>query len=91
MDDFSWGNTRIVVGDDSKRQIFVKDEELFDPDEILMRMWAEYEGEIYKRQQQIQEIEAVAQAIDEFGNAGVRPVSSFTQIPGLDPAQQQLQ
>ncbi|KAJ1719248.1 hypothetical protein LPJ53_005956 [Coemansia erecta] len=91
MDDFSWGNTRIVVGDDGKRQIFVKDEEPFNPDEIQMRTWAEYEGEIFKRQQQIQEMEAVAQAIDEFGNAGVRPVSRFTQIPGLDPAQQQLQ
>ncbi|KAJ2394117.1 hypothetical protein GGI05_002180, partial [Coemansia sp. RSA 2603] len=91
MDDFSWGNTHIVVGDDSKRQIFVKDEEPFDPDEIPMCMWAEYEGEIYKRQQQIQEMEAVAQTIDEFGNAGVRPVSCFTQIPGFDLAQQQLQ
>ncbi|KAJ1719018.1 hypothetical protein LPJ53_006139 [Coemansia erecta] len=91
MDDFSWGNMRIVVGDDGKRQIFVKDEEPFDPDEIQMRTWAEYEGKIFKRQQQIQEMEAVAQAIDEFGNAGVRPVSRFTQIPGLGPAQQQLQ
>ncbi|KAJ1886793.1 hypothetical protein LPJ66_009451 [Kickxella alabastrina] len=89
MDDFSWGNTRIVVGEDGKRQIFVKDEEPFDPDEIPMRTWGEYEGEIFKRQQQIQEMEAVAQAIDEFGNAGVRPVSRFTQIPGLDGAASQ--
>ncbi|KAJ2179020.1 hypothetical protein GGF45_002597, partial [Coemansia sp. RSA 551] len=40
MDDFSWGNTRIVVGDDGKRQIFVKDEEPFDPSEIPMKPWA---------------------------------------------------
>ncbi|KAJ2359062.1 hypothetical protein GGF43_000383 [Coemansia sp. RSA 2618] len=88
MDDFSWGNTRIVVGDDGKRQIFVKDEEPFDPSEIPMKSWVEYEGEIFKRQQQIQEMEAVAQAIDDFGNNDVRPVSRFTQIPGLDPMQQ---
>ncbi|KAJ2720121.1 hypothetical protein GGI07_004798 [Coemansia sp. Benny D115] len=86
MDDFSWGNTRIVVGEDGKRQIFVKDEEPFDPDEIPMRTWAEYEGEIFKRQQHIQEMEAVAQAIDEFGNAGVRPVSRFSHIPGVTAA-----
>ncbi|KAJ2475580.1 hypothetical protein EV174_005222, partial [Coemansia sp. RSA 2320] len=84
MDDFSWGNTRIVVGEDGKRQIFVRDEEPFDPDEIPMKTWAEYEGEIFKRQQQIQEMEAVAQAIDEFGQNGVRPVSRFTHIPGFD-------
>ncbi|KAJ2363444.1 Chitin synthase, class 6, partial [Coemansia sp. RSA 2610] len=84
MDDFSWGNTRIVVGDDGKRQIFVKDEEPFNPDEIPMKSWAEYEGEIFKRQQQIQEMEAVAQAIDDFGNNSVRPVSRFTHIPGVD-------
>ncbi|KAI8319291.1 hypothetical protein GQ54DRAFT_293074 [Martensiomyces pterosporus] len=84
MDDFSWGNTRIVVGEDGKRQIFVKDEEPFDPTEIQMKTWAEYEGEIFERQRQVQEMEAVAQAIDEFGVGGVRPVSRFTQIPGLD-------
>ncbi|KAJ2236467.1 hypothetical protein H4R99_000811 [Coemansia sp. RSA 1722] len=91
MDDFSWGNTRIVVGEDGKRQIFVKDEEPFDPDEIPMRTWAEYETDIFKRQQQVQEMEAVAQAIDEFGNADVRPVSRFTHIPGLDASQLALQ
>ncbi|KAJ2144776.1 hypothetical protein IW143_000910 [Coemansia sp. RSA 520] len=88
MDDFSWGNTRIVVGDDGKRQIFVKDEEPFDPSEIPMKPWAEYEDEIFKRQQQVQELEAVAQAIDDFGNNDVRPVSRFTS---LDPMQQQQQ
>ncbi|KAJ1738874.1 hypothetical protein LPJ68_005172 [Coemansia sp. RSA 1086] len=83
MDDFSWGNTRIVVGDDGKRQIFVKDEEPFDPDEIPMKTWAQYEGELLQRQQQIQEMEAVAQAIDDFGNNAVRPVSRLTHITGV--------
>ncbi|KAJ1953181.1 hypothetical protein EC988_003138, partial [Linderina pennispora] len=64
MDDFSWGNTRIVVGEDGKRQIFVKDEEPFDPSEIPMKTWAEYESEIFERQRQMQDLEAVAQAID---------------------------
>ncbi|KAJ2681469.1 hypothetical protein H4R19_007335, partial [Coemansia spiralis] len=83
MDDFSWGNTRIVVGEDGKRQIFVKDEEPFNPDEIPMLTWAEYEADAAQRHQQQQEIEAMGQAIDEFGHGGVRPVSRFTHIPGL--------
>ncbi|KAI9504813.1 chitin synthase-domain-containing protein [Coemansia spiralis] len=80
MDDFSWGNTRIVVGDDGKRQIFVKDEEPFDPEDVPMKTWADYEAEIHERQRQIDEIEAVGQAIDEFGNCEVRPVSRFTHL-----------
>ncbi|KAJ1940157.1 hypothetical protein EC988_007116, partial [Linderina pennispora] len=35
------------------------------------------------RQRQMQDLEAVAQAIDEFGMGGVRPVSRFTQVTGL--------
>ncbi|KAJ2402152.1 hypothetical protein GGI23_000916 [Coemansia sp. RSA 2559] len=81
MDDFSWGNTRIVVGDDGRRQIFVKDEDPFDPDDVPMKTWAAYEAEILERQMQIEQMEAVAQAIDEFGNNGVRPVSRFTELP----------
>ncbi|KAJ2570407.1 hypothetical protein IW140_002307 [Coemansia sp. RSA 1813] len=81
MDDFSWGNTRIVVGDDGKRQIFVKDEDPFNPDDVPMKTWADYEAEILERQMQIEQMEAVAQAIDEFGNDGVRPVSRFTELP----------
>ncbi|KAJ2780580.1 hypothetical protein H4R18_003375 [Coemansia javaensis] len=86
MDDFSWGNTRIVVGEDGKRQIFVKDEEPFDPAEVPMRTWADYEAEAAQRRQQQQEIEAMGQAIDEFGNTGVRPVSRFTQVAPPDPS-----
>ncbi|KAJ2656310.1 hypothetical protein IWW48_005101 [Coemansia sp. RSA 1200] len=81
MDDFSWGNTRIVVGEDGRRQIFVKDEDPFDPEDVPMKSWAEYEAEILERQRQIEEIEAVAHAIDEFGNGSVRPVSRFTELP----------
>ncbi|KAJ1950790.1 hypothetical protein FBU59_000515, partial [Linderina macrospora] len=55
----------------------------FDPSEIPMKTWAEYENEIFERQRQMQDLEAVAQAIDEFGMGGVRPVSRFTHVTGL--------
>ncbi|KAJ1941290.1 hypothetical protein FBU59_003541 [Linderina macrospora] len=45
MDDFSWGNTRVVVGD-GKRQLIVSDDKPFDPKSIPQRRWAEYENEL---------------------------------------------
>ncbi|KAJ2821037.1 hypothetical protein FBU31_005033 [Coemansia sp. 'formosensis'] len=45
MDDFSWGNTRVVVGD-GKRKIIVSDDKPFDPASIPQRRWMEYEKEL---------------------------------------------
>ncbi|KAI8318897.1 hypothetical protein GQ54DRAFT_299770 [Martensiomyces pterosporus] len=45
MDDFSWGNTRVVVGD-GKRKIIVEDDKPFDPASIPQRRWMEYESEL---------------------------------------------
>ncbi|KAJ2668471.1 hypothetical protein GGI25_006437, partial [Coemansia spiralis] len=45
MDDFSWGNTRVVVGD-GKRKIIVADDKPFDPQSIPQRRWMEYEVEL---------------------------------------------
>ncbi|KAJ2672841.1 hypothetical protein IWW42_002612 [Coemansia sp. RSA 1085] len=45
MDDFSWGNTRVVVGD-GKRKIIIEDDKEFDPDSIPQRRWMEYEKEL---------------------------------------------
>ncbi|KAJ2078396.1 hypothetical protein H4R24_004508 [Coemansia sp. RSA 988] len=45
MDDFSWGNTRVVVGD-GKRKIIIQDDKEFDPASIPLRRWREYEMEL---------------------------------------------
>ncbi|KAJ2100951.1 hypothetical protein GGI09_002013 [Coemansia sp. S100] len=45
MDDFSWGNTRVVVGD-GKRKIIIKDDKPFDPESIPQRRWSEYEADL---------------------------------------------
>ncbi|KAJ2147877.1 hypothetical protein EV176_001884 [Coemansia sp. RSA 451] len=45
MDDFSWGNTRVVVGD-GKRKLIVKDDKPFDPKSIPQRKWSEYESDL---------------------------------------------
>ncbi|KAJ2701319.1 hypothetical protein H4218_001479 [Coemansia sp. IMI 209128] len=45
FDDFSWGNTRLEVGDGKKAR-FVAEVEEFDPASIPLRKWEEYEEEI---------------------------------------------
>ncbi|KAI7898908.1 chitin synthase [Cokeromyces recurvatus] len=47
FDDFSWGNTRIVVGD-TQRKIIVTDEEKFDEKMIPMKKWSVYEQELWE-------------------------------------------
>ncbi|KAJ2788171.1 hypothetical protein GGI15_000192 [Coemansia interrupta] len=45
FDDFSWGNTRMVVGDGKKTK-YVAEIEEFDPSIIPLRKWEDYEQEI---------------------------------------------
>ena len=42
MDDFSWGNTRIVIGERGGKKTII-DEEPFDPSSIPVKRWSEYE------------------------------------------------
>lgn len=42
FDDFSWGNTRVVV-DDGKKTVYVADTEPFDPKSIPLKRWRDYE------------------------------------------------
>jgi chitin synthase len=47
FDDFSWGNTRVVVGD-TQRKIIATDEEKFDEKMIPMKKWSVYEQELWE-------------------------------------------
>jgi len=46
MDDFSWGNTRMVTGEKGK-QVLVSDEGKFDPASIPKKHWEEYQAELW--------------------------------------------
>ncbi|CAG8454713.1 848_t:CDS:10 [Ambispora gerdemannii] len=48
FDDFSWGNTRMVVGEKGKKQIINKEEEKFDEKMIPKKKWADYEQEMWE-------------------------------------------
>lgn len=40
MDDFSWGNTRIVIGEGGKRQVIMNDEERFHESMIPLKKFS---------------------------------------------------
>jgi chitin synthase len=46
MDDFSWGSTRLVVGDKGKKTV-IHDEGKFDPKSIPLKSWNDYENELW--------------------------------------------
>jgi chitin synthase len=49
MDDFSWGNTRIITGEKG-RKIVISDEGKFDPGSIPKKRWEEYQAELWEAQ-----------------------------------------
>lgn len=46
FDDFSWGNTRIVVGEQGQKKAVGPDEGTFNPSVIPMKRWSEHEQDI---------------------------------------------
>lgn len=57
MDDFSWGNTRVVTGEKG-RQVVVSDEGKFDPKSIPKKRWEDYQAELWEAQTQRDETDA---------------------------------
>ncbi|KAI4210056.1 MAG: hypothetical protein LQ351_007046 [Letrouitia transgressa] len=51
MDDFSWGNTRVVTGEKGK-QVVISDEGKFDPSTIPRKKWEDYQAELWDAQTQ---------------------------------------
>jgi len=49
MDDFSWGNTRVVTGEKG-RKVVITDEGKFDPESIPHKKWEEYQAELWEAQ-----------------------------------------
>ncbi|KAJ3070391.1 hypothetical protein HDU98_006595 [Podochytrium sp. JEL0797] len=48
FDDFSWGNTRVVIEDGHAKEVGVE-EEPFNPAEIVLQKWTDYESDRLKR------------------------------------------
>lgn len=48
MDDFSWGNTRVVTGEKGQK-VVISDEGKFDPASIPKKRWEEYQAEMWEQ------------------------------------------
>ncbi|TDL30141.1 chitin synthase [Rickenella mellea] len=48
MDDFSWGNTRLVVGEGNNKKVVVAEDDKFDESMIPLKKFSEYEAEAWE-------------------------------------------
>lgn len=48
MDEFSWGNTRVVVGEGKEKKVLMSEEEKFDESMIPLKKFSEYEAEAWE-------------------------------------------
>lgn len=94
MDDFSWGNTRVVTGEKGKK-IVITDEGKFDPASIPRKKWEEYQAELWDAQTSRgddtrSEVSGFSYATKPGMNVGVvdyypsRPGSTTGMLPPYD-------
>ncbi|EEP81670.1 chitin synthase 6 [Uncinocarpus reesii 1704] len=86
MDDFTWGNTRIVTGEKG-RKIVITDEGKFDPASIPKKKWEEYQAELWEAQTHRDDQSEVSgysyrtksyhPAMSEYGYPAARPASQL--------------
>ena len=90
MDDFSWGNTRVVTGE-AGRKVVISDEGKFDPSSIPHKKWEEYQAELWEAQTRDDarsEISGISYgtksyhpAASEYGYPPSRPMSQMGGLP----------
>ncbi|KEZ41038.1 Chitin synthase 8 [Scedosporium apiospermum] len=90
MDDFNWGNTRVVAGEKGKK-VVITDEGKFDPASIPRKKWEEYQAELWEvqtsREDARSEISGYSyatkanQAYSEYGYPNSRPGSTVGAYP----------
>jgi len=88
MDDFSWGNTRVITGE-SGRQVVISDEGKFDPDSIPKKKWEEYQAELWEAQtsrDDHSEVSGVSYGTKSYHPA--QPEYGFGGFPGSRPMSQ---
>lgn len=81
MDDFSWGNTRIVVGEKGRRKIVAgTDEEPYDDSMIPLKRCSEYQRDVWKQPDTVSirsGITTSASLKGPFGNQNVVPTVPY--------------
>ena len=82
MDDFSWGNTRVVTGEKG-RQVVITDEGKFDPSTIPHKKWEEYQAELWDAQTQRDDRSEVSGI--SYGTKSYHPAPSEYGYPPSRP------
>jgi len=85
MDDFSWGNTRLVTGERG-RQVVISDEGKFDPASIPHKKWEEYQAELWDAQTQRDDKSEVSGY--SYGTKSYQPPPSEYGYPPSRPMSQ---
>ncbi|MCJ1478072.1 hypothetical protein MMC13_006747 [Lambiella insularis] len=78
MDDFSWGNTRVVTGEKGKK-VVITDEGKFDPSTIPRKKWEEYQAELWEAQSQRDDRSEVSGI--SYGTKSYHPAQSEYGFP----------
>jgi len=86
MDDFSWGNTRMVTGESGK-QVIISDEGKFDPESIPRKKWEEYQAELWDAQTQRDDARSEMSGIS-YGTRSWHPAASEYGYPPSRPMSQ---
>jgi chitin synthase len=91
MDDFSWGNTRLITGEKGK-QIVITDEGKFDPDSIPKKKWEDYQAELWDAQTQRDDTHSEVSGYS-YGTKSYHPAASVygdhvSNYPGSRPMSQ---
>ena len=85
MDDFSWGNTRLVTGESGKK-VVISDEGKFDPSSIPRKRWEEYQAELWDAQTQRDDRSEVSGY--SYGTKSYAPPASDYGYPPSRPMSQ---
>jgi chitin synthase len=75
MDDFNWGNTRVVAGEKGKK-VIVTDEGKFDPSSIPRKKWEEYQAELWETQTSRDDVRSEISGIS-YGTKAHTPMSEY--------------
>ncbi|PHH71051.1 hypothetical protein CDD82_6767 [Ophiocordyceps australis] len=95
MDDFNWGNTRVVAGEKGKK-VVISDEGKFDPSSIPRKKWEEYQAELWETQTSRDDTRSELSALS-YGTKAQAVVSEYAfpsrpdSTTGFAPGHQQQQ
>ncbi|PYI08434.1 hypothetical protein BO78DRAFT_71829 [Aspergillus sclerotiicarbonarius CBS 121057] len=85
MDDFSWGNTRVITGE-AGRKVVISDEGKFDPASIPKKTWEEYQAELWEAQTSRDDRSEVSGI--SYGTKSYHPMQSEYGFPASRPVSQ---